>query len=291
MRAMTNRADPAPSRWAYRLQRIMLTPAYRMAVRAGVPFCLSAGLVFGYMADEQRRMNVVETLADMRADFETRPQFMVRMMAVEGASVPVEEDIREVAQVDFPMSSFDLDLAGLQATISDLPAVAAASIHIRSGGVLEVRITERTPVVVWRTDDGLSLLAQDGVVVGQLLSRQARPDLPLVAGRGADQALGEAMAILDAAQPIIGRVRGLVRVGERRWNVVLDRNQKILLPENVPVRALERVITLSQTQEMLDRDLASVDMRLSARPTIRMNQEAVENWWKIKDIVVGADDE
>ena len=40
MRKVTNRADPAPSRWAFRLQRIMLTPTYRLAVRAGVPFVL-----------------------------------------------------------------------------------------------------------------------------------------------------------------------------------------------------------------------------------------------------------
>ncbi|MFC6759445.1 hypothetical protein ACFQFQ_08000 [Sulfitobacter porphyrae] len=32
------KADPAPSRWAWRMQRLMLTPGFRLMLRAGVPF-------------------------------------------------------------------------------------------------------------------------------------------------------------------------------------------------------------------------------------------------------------
>ena len=35
------RPDPAPSRWSYRFQRLMLTPLFRLALRAGIPFCLT----------------------------------------------------------------------------------------------------------------------------------------------------------------------------------------------------------------------------------------------------------
>ncbi|MGR3323397.1 MAG: cell division protein FtsQ/DivIB [Pseudooceanicola sp.] len=288
MRKVTQRADPAPSRWSYRMQRILLTPAYRLAVRVGVPFAVSAGAVFLYFSEETRRNEVIDTLAELREDFETRPQFMVNMMAVAGASPGVEEDIREVAQLDFPVSSFDLDLAGMQATISDIPAIAGASLRIRTGGVLEVSVNEREPALIWRAPDGLALVDAEGVVVGGLTARLDRPDLPLIVGRGAETRAAEALDLLDAAGPIADRVRGLVRVGERRWDVVLDRNQRIMLPETDAVPALERVIALHHAQDMLDRDLAAVDMRLAARPTLRMTEEAVEQWWKIKDIVVGA---
>jgi cell division protein FtsQ len=69
---------------------------------------------------------------------------------------------------------------------------------------------------------------------------------------------------------------------------VLDRDQRIMLPEDEPALALERVIALDQAQEMLDRDLVTVDMRLAQRPTIRMNEGAVKTWWKIKDFVAEA---
>jgi cell division protein FtsQ len=74
----------------------------------------------------------------------------------------------------------------------------------------------------------------------------------------------------------------LVRVGERRWDVVLDRGQRILLPPDDPVRTLERVIVLNEARSMLDRDVAVVDMRLAQRPTLQMSQAAVEEWWRIR---------
>ena len=286
MRKVT-RSDPAPSRWSYRMQRILLTPTYRLAVRIGVPFVLSAGLSYGYLASDARRDAVIDQLVAWREAFETRPQFMVNLMAVEGASPGVEEDIREVAQIDFPVSSFDLDLAGLQATITDIPAVASASLRVRTGGVLDVLVRERRPVVLWRTATGLALVDREGVVVG-VTERSSRADLPLVVGKGADTVVPEAQEIFSAARPISDRVRGLVRVGERRWDLVLDRDQRIMLPEDEPALALERVIALDQAQEMLDRDLVTVDMRLAQRPTIRMNEGAVKTWWKIKDFVAEA---
>jgi len=290
MRKVT-RSDPAPSRWSYRMQRILLTPTYRLAVRIGVPFVLSAGLTYGYFASDARRNAVIDQIASWREAFETRPQFMVNLMAVEGASPGVEDDIREVAQVDFPVSSFDLDLEGLRQTIAEIPAVASASLRVRAGGVLEVIVTERRPVVLWRTGTGLALVDRDGVVVGGVTARADRADLPLVVGQGAEKVVPEAQEIFAAARPIEGRVRGLVRVGERRWDLVLDRDQRIMLPELEPALALERVIALDQAQEMLDRDVAAVDMRLAARPTVRMNEGAVQTWWKIKDFVAEANGE
>jgi cell division protein FtsQ len=36
-RALPLRRDPAPSRWAYRMQRLWLTPLFRVTMRVGMP--------------------------------------------------------------------------------------------------------------------------------------------------------------------------------------------------------------------------------------------------------------
>lgn len=282
--------DPAPSRWAYRLHRLWLTPAFRKAVRVGLPFM--AALIGGtvYFSNEARRDAILLTIADMRAELHTRPEFMVQLMAVDGASGSVNEDIREIVPVDFPISSFDLDLELMRQEIAALPAVKEAAIRIRDGGVLQVDVVERQPAVLWRTREGLELVDAEGVSLGPVVEgKDPRPDLPMMAGDGADRAVGEALRLFAAARPLGDRLRGLVRMGERRWDVVLDRGQRILLPGADPVQALERVIVLSGAQDMLARDLVAVDMRLTRRPTIRMNQDAVQNWWKIREISVGTE--
>ncbi|MEZ5778248.1 MAG: cell division protein FtsQ/DivIB [Paracoccaceae bacterium] len=264
------RRDPAPSRWAYRAERLWLTPGFRRAVRLGLPSLLIVGAVVGYLADPGRRAALQTGLADLRLSVENRPEFMVGLMAIDGASGPVAKAIRGMLPVTLPVSSFRLDLEALRATIEQVDAVASAELHIRKGGVLQVTVRERVPAILWRSARGLEMLDATGHRVATLLDRAARPDLPVIAGEGADKAVAEALAVLDAARPVRARIRGLVRMGERRWDVVLDREQRILLPEDQPVEAIQRVIALDQAEDMLGRDLLIVDMRNNSRPTIRL---------------------
>ena len=136
-------------------------------------------------------------------------------------------------------------------------------------------ITERVPVAVWRTEDGLTLVDETGHRVAGLLSRADRADLPLIAGDGADAATPEALQLIAAAGPLTPRLRGLVRMGDRRWDLVLDRNQRILLPEKNPVQALERLLALDHAQDLMNRDVLAVDLRSDHRPTLRLTPNAL----------------
>ncbi|WP_258523799.1 cell division protein FtsQ/DivIB [Roseovarius sp. TE539] len=285
MQQVRSRHDPAPSRLRYRLHRLMLTPLFRRFLRVGIPFCLSFGLGVAYLSEPRNREALILTFAELRHQFETRPEFMVRLLAVEGASDGVAGTVRELFPYPLPVSSFDLDPDAVRGLVEDLPAVAAASVRIRQGGVLELDIEERQPAALWQRENGLAVIDRQGVIIGKVDSRDEKPALPLVSGEGAGEAIAEALALNRAAAPLGSRLQGLVRVGERRWNVVLDRDQRILLPEKQPARALDRVIALSEAQDLMARDIAAVDMRLSERPTVRMNGNAVEHWWRVRRLV------
>lgn len=276
--------DPAPSRWAFRMQRWILTPTVRVGLRFGLPLAVVITAGVGYLADQGRRDDLTNAIAALRTSVENRPEFMVRRMSIAGAGTAVSEDILDVVPIDFPISSFDLDLEQIREIISGLDPVREASVRIRPGGVLLVEVTERVPAVVWRSRQGVSTLDETGAHVDVLVRRSERSDLPLIAGEGADAHVGEALRLIAAAEPLGTRLRGLVRMGERRWDIVLDRGQRILLPTERPVRALERVIALSEAQDLLERDVAAVDMRIAERPTVRMTQDALQEMWRIRKI-------
>ncbi|MCV2881337.1 cell division protein FtsQ/DivIB [Actibacterium sp. XHP0104] len=282
------RRDPAPTRLTYRMNRLWLTPLFRSFLRIGLPVLTVAGGVAIFLADTDRREGLVMAAQDMRRAVEERPEFMVKVMSVQGASAELDQDIREVLPLDFPISSFDLDLEEMRLAVSELDAVARAEMHVRPGGILEVKVEEREPAIIWRSRQGLELLDGQGHRVAPLETRAMRADLPVIAGDGADAEVAEALALIDAVGPLAPRFRGLVRMGERRWDVVLDRDQRILLPEQGAVRALERVIALAQADDLLDRDLIAVDMRNPARPTLRMAQGAVEELRRIRTLEAGA---
>lgn len=275
------RRDPAPSRISYKIQRLMLRAGFKQFLRVGVPVLAIAATIGIVLSDAGRREAIELKIAEMRRSIEERPEFRVKLMAIDGASDAVATEIREGQPLQFPMTAFDLDLEEMRAAIAEMDVVANVDVIVRSG-VLQINVTERTPAVVWRNYQEIVLLDAGGHRVTPIVSRADYPDLPLIAGRGADKHINQALDILTATGPMAGRVRGIERMGERRWDLVLDRSQRILLPEQNPIAALERVIALSKAQDLLARDLTIIDMRNGHRPTIRLADSAIEELRRIR---------
>jgi cell division protein FtsQ len=275
--------DPAPSRLAYRLERLWLRPLVRRAVRIGLPLLAGAGAALWWASEPARVAAVTDAARDLRRAVEERPEFMVRLMAIDGASPELARAVRQMVPVDLPVSSFDLDLAAMRAQIETIDAVAAAHLRIRPGGTLEVAITEREPALIWRRADGLMLVDATGHPIAAAERRADWPELPLIAGEGANAAAEEALALVAAAAPLSDRLRGLLRRGERRWDVVLTRDQRILLPASEPVPALDYLLALDEANDLLARDVTHVDLRLPDRPTLRLSEAAVAELARIRD--------
>ncbi|MDB6452068.1 cell division protein FtsQ/DivIB [Falsirhodobacter sp. 20TX0035] len=267
--------DPAPSRLAYRVQRMMLTPIYRRMLRFGLPLLALALVLLIALGSADRRAAIAASFAGLVESVQQRPEFMVNLFRVDGASPMLAEAIRRMMDLKLPQSSFDLDLTGLRDRVMQLDAVQDVDLRVEPGGVLAAHVTERVPVAVWRSGPNVELLDATGHRVMLVGERNDRSDLPLIAGRGANKAMPEAAALMVAAAPIMPRVRGFVRMGERRWDIVLDRGQRILLPVEQPVAALERILALDKAQDLLARDVTAIDFRLKERPVLRLSPHAV----------------
>lgn len=269
-------------RLAYRLQRIWLTPSYRLLIKFGAPVIFVLAVVAGFLADETRRIAVAGHIEALYDAFVDRPEFMVTSLQLPEMSPELEQALREKLDIDLPQSSFRVDLDALRLEVETLDWVRSANLRLLSGGVIALSVTERTPAILWRSTSGLELLDGEGVRVAYVTHRNIRPDLPLIAGEGADLHIPEALQLLDAAAPLGHRLRGLVRMGERRWDVVLDRDQRIRLPEIGAVAALERVIALEKAQDLLSRDLLIADMRNPSRPILQISAGAMETLREIR---------
>lgn len=269
------RRDPAPTRWSYKYQRLMLTPLFRASVRIGLPVLLVVFITTAWFTNDANRAMLNSKVSEWTDAFQNRPTFMVAGLQVDGADSDLTAAILTDIKLTFPVSSFDIDLDAIRTSVVAYAAVKDATVGVEPGGTLQIDVTQREPVAIWRYQNDLWLIDQDGVTTGLLTARADRGDLPLIVGDGAKDAIAEALALFQAAGPIADRVRGLVRMSERRWDLVLDRDQRILLPHENPIAALQRVMALNEAQDMLDRDIITVDMRNAARPTIRLSDPAI----------------
>ena len=269
-------AQTRRARLSYRLQRIWLTPFYRGLLTRGLPLVLVLGMLALVLSNAQNRAQIALWSEAAYSAVVDRPGFMVKTLEISDIAPQLDRSIRARLMEELPKSSFRLDLPTLRAEIERYDSVAEASLRLGANGTMIVTVRERAPVVLWHSGSARQLLDIDGHRVAILADGAPMPDLPLIVGEGAPGHVREALALLDAAQPLNDRLRGLVRVGARRWDVVLDRDQRIRLPERGAMQALERTLALDDAQDLLARDVRSVDLRNPTRPFLHVSPGALE---------------
>ena len=269
-RKMRANIDPAPSIISYRLMRLMLIPRLRLILTLGIPslviFCGTLILFLNINVHE----NIEALKKDLKRALVERPEFMIKVASVDGASDELAHEIREIMPLDFPVSYFDLDIKYLHKVLNDIPAVASAAIKVTVSGVLQIDISERIPAFIWRKDDVISVIDEKGEFIRLATSRLDYPELPLVVGEAANLSIADISSLMEDNQYFLQQVRAFVRVGERRWDLVLDNNLRIMLPQTEFLAAFDRLMLMSQSGSLFSNQLSSIDMRLVERPTVRV---------------------
>lgn len=268
--------DPAPSRVGYKIQRLWLTPIVRNGVTIGFPLMIIFLIGLYFLTNDNLRAKVSGVMLEAQSNIQARPEFKVELMKIDGGTEELAKSIRKSLNLQFPTNSFDLDLPKIKNQIEQMNEVKVASLYLRPGGLLEVQLDQRKPLIIWRDGPKLEMVDSEGELAGLLTSRLDRLDLPLIAGTAAKAHMFEALELYAMAEPIAHRLRGLRRMGMRRWDAILDRGLIIQLPEDNPLDALNRVLALDTAQQILTRDIVIIDMRDAARPVLRLTDHATK---------------
>ena len=268
--------DPAPSRVAYRIMRLLLIPRLRLIFTLGFPslliFCATLGLFININVWE----NISSIKKDLKLAFVERPEFMIKVASIDGSSDELANEIREILPLDFPVSYFDLDIKYLHKVVNEIPAVASAAIKISAGGVLQINVAEKSPAFIWRKGNVMSVIDETGSFIRIANSRVDYPKLPLVVGEAADLAVSEISSLMQANEYFKDHVRAFIRVGERRWDLILENNVRIMLPQREFLAAFDRLMLMNEAGSLLSGRLSNIDMRLVVRPTVRVDTVSVD---------------
>lgn len=198
--------------------------------------------------------------------------FSVQEVVVIGRSVTGRDSIWQALQIQRgdPILSFDARAA--RDRIAALPWVASISIERRLPDTLHLRIDERRPLALWQQDGVVRLIDADGIE----LTQQNLGDfgaLPLIVGFGAETKAADLIATLDQAPDLAERLAAAIWVGNRRWDLRLDNGVTIQLPEQDMASAIGRLQAIEVRDGLIDRDIATIDLRLADRLVVRMPPE------------------
>lgn len=192
---------------------------------------------------------------------------------VTGRSETVAADVMMALNVhkDQPLLTFSP--AEAKQRLENLPWVREASVQRRFPNTIVVNLTERQPIGFLQKDRQLSLVDASGTILAKDgLGRWA--GLPILIGEQAPQQAPELMKILNGHPEIYRRVAAMTYISQRRWDLHLDNKITVMLPEEDMAGALVRLDRVQQESRLLEKDIASIDLRLADRMAINPTASA-----------------
>ncbi|MCM2454079.1 cell division protein FtsQ/DivIB [Rhizobium sp. CG4] len=201
--------------------------------------------------------------------------FAIEDVKVSGNAQTSEIDILQLLGLDGTTSLVAMDVNTARRRLADLPWVEDVDVRKVYPRTIEIRLKERDAFGIWQHGSELSLIEKNGSVIAPLRDNKFAA-LPLFVGRDAETGAASFMEQLDAWPEIRSKVKAYVRISGRRWDLHLNNGIIIKLPEVNVAKALHLLSRLDAEQQVMSRDIAAIDLRLSDRTTIQLTQAATE---------------
>lgn len=198
--------------------------------------------------------------------------FGVKRVTVEGQLHTTDAEITAAlhAGPDTMMLGYDTDAA--KARLEAVPWIKHAQVMRLLPSTLQVVIEERAPYAIWQSHGQTYVVDAEGVTLAPAL-REAYPALPLVVGDGAPKAAPALYQALTPYGELKQKMIAAIRVGDRRWTLKLGSGLEIMLPDDNVDAALASLTKLDAEKGLLNRNIASVDLRLLDRVTVRLRDD------------------
>lgn len=187
---------------------------------------------------------------------------------VEGREKTSTEMILAALQVErgMPLFAFSPDQA--RGRLLAIGWVRDARVERRLPDTIFVDLTERHPAAIWQNKGNFALVDETGAVIGAEEVGQYG-DLKVIVGADAPEHFSELFDMLESQPGLKDRVVAAVRVGSRRWNVKLDNDMTVLLPEAGIEKAWATLAEAASRNELLERSVTQIDLRMAGRVTVR----------------------
>lgn len=199
--------------------------------------------------------------------------FAIEDVKVSGNNETSEIDILQLLGLDGTTSLVALDIGAAREKLAHLPWVQTVEVRKVYPRTIEVTLKEREAYAIWQHGSELSLIEKSGSVIAPLRDNKFTA-LPLFVGQDAEAAAVDFEEQFAGWPELKKRVKAFVRVAGRRWDLHLDNGVVVKLPETDVQRAMQELTRLDAEQNLLERDIAAIDLRLQDRTTIQLTPEA-----------------
>lgn len=203
--------------------------------------------------------------------------FSVENILVEGRIHADADVLKALINVQKGDPLFSFNPAEAKELVERISWVRSAHVERRLPDTIYIGLEERKPLALWQKDGKLRLIDERGEEIStDRLSRFK--SLIVVMGKGAPQKAPELLGNLSAEPILYERTQTVKWIERRRWNLTLDNNITVKLPEDDIGFALRRLALAQEEDELLDKDITAIDLREPDRIVVRTRPGAVQEY-------------
>ena len=187
---------------------------------------------------------------------------------IEGESAEATAAIQRAVQLNADQAMTSIDLDAVRQRVEGVGWVKSARVVRLLPNTLIVHVVEHDRLAIWQAGGRNMVIDSHGQVIrGADAGRY--PNLPLVVGKGAEQAAAEVLPLIAQRPRLMARLEALVRVDERRWDLRLKDGSLIQLPATDQDAALIQLDALDQRERLLELGFARIDLRTPSEVAVR----------------------
>lgn len=186
--------------------------------------------------------------------------FRLENILIEGQQNVASESILSALESSTGTPIMAINLSKIQARLQQNPWIKAAAVERRIPSTIYITILERSPIAIWQVNQKFLLIDPEGHhIAGADLEKFS--DLLHVVGPDANIYADQLIKACSRYPELATKIISAVRYGERRWNLNLQQNISIKMPEIGFNQALDYLAGLNKINKLFDQNYKSLDLR------------------------------
>ncbi len=242
----------------------------RKSVRLGAVLACILGVsgTIGWSIESGLMAKAYNNSVKKVVSFSAKYGFTVQEIFVSGRDLTSKNQLLKALKVKRGTPIFSITLAEAQKRVEKLPWVASAVVERRLPDTVMLHVSERRPMARWQRKGKFYLLDDTGTVIAEKDITRFK-SLPLVVGNDAPKHAAEILTVLASQPQLAVQVKAAVRVSARRWNIVMNNDVSVRLPEEKMSDAWNNFAEYQERHNLLSRDLRTIDLRQPDRMIVR----------------------
>ncbi len=150
-----------------------------------------------------------------------------------------------------------IDIAKLREAAEKNPWIANICIARKLPNKIHIYIEEKEPIASWQKDENHIYLIDS---MGRIITEGYRKDLLFIEGAGANVYAEDLKESLNKFPQINNNIKMAVRHGKRRWDLVLNNNVTVQMPDRDYIKILPILNNIIEEDQLTN--IKSIDFRI-----------------------------